>query len=178
MKILLNVWVSSHWCLSSSLHDLKAFKYNIYMLWKTLLLKKQNIFSKEKSHILLFLHLGDHEIRDHIYFNDLDWNALLRQKAEFIPQLDNEEDTSYFDSKSHDLVIFSFNVLCLCFVLFLLCYQYKRYANYINKLYIFLLFTNSTYFYWGMAGSQTSIETIAVCFAFFFTRTHAHELKA
>ena len=79
---------------------------------------------------MLFLHLGDHEIRDHIYFNDLDWNALLRQKAEFIPQLDNEEDTSYFDSKSRDLVMFSFNVLC--FVLFLLCYQYKRYAISIN----------------------------------------------
>lgn len=44
--------------------------------------------------------LGDHEIKIHIYFVGLDWDALLRQKAEFIPQLDDEEDTSYFDSKS------------------------------------------------------------------------------
>jgi hypothetical protein len=44
--------------------------------------------------------LGDHEIKIHIYFVELDWDALLRQKAEFIPQLDDEEDTSYFDSKS------------------------------------------------------------------------------
>ena len=44
--------------------------------------------------------LGDHEVKIHIYFVGLDWDALLRQKAEFIPQLDDEEDTSYFDSKS------------------------------------------------------------------------------
>ena len=34
-----------------------------------------------------------------MYFCGLDWNNLLRRKAEFIPQLDNDEDTSYFDSK-------------------------------------------------------------------------------
>ena len=44
--------------------------------------------------------LGDHEVKIHSYFVGLDWDALLRQKAEFIPQLDDEEDTSYFDSKS------------------------------------------------------------------------------
>ncbi|XP_028404478.1 microtubule-associated serine/threonine-protein kinase 2-like isoform X2 [Dendronephthya gigantea] len=43
--------------------------------------------------------LGDHEIKIHIYFAGLDWDALLRQKAEFIPQLDDEEDTSYFDTR-------------------------------------------------------------------------------
>lgn len=34
------------------------------------------------------------------FFTDLDWNGLLRQKAEFIPQLESEDDTSYFDSTS------------------------------------------------------------------------------
>uniref|UniRef100_A0A3B3C965 Microtubule associated serine/threonine kinase 2 n=1 Tax=Oryzias melastigma TaxID=30732 RepID=A0A3B3C965_ORYME len=32
--------------------------------------------------------------------NYLDWNGLLRQKAEFIPQLESEDDTSYFDTRS------------------------------------------------------------------------------
>lgn len=41
---------------------------------------------------------GAHEVKEHIYFQGLDWNSLLRQKAEFIPQLSNEDDTSYFDS--------------------------------------------------------------------------------
>lgn len=35
----------------------------------------------------------------HMFFLGLDWNGLLRQKAEFIPQLETEEDTSYFDSE-------------------------------------------------------------------------------
>lgn len=34
----------------------------------------------------------------HMFFLGLDWNGLLRQKAEFIPQLETEDDTSYFDS--------------------------------------------------------------------------------
>ena len=29
----------------------------------------------------------------------MDWNAILRQKADFIPQLEDEEDTSYFDMR-------------------------------------------------------------------------------
>lgn len=41
---------------------------------------------------------GAQEVKDHIYFDGLDWEGLLRQKAEFVPELDNEEDTSYFDS--------------------------------------------------------------------------------
>lgn len=39
-------------------------------------------------------------MREHNFFLGLNWTALLRQKAEFIPQLDGEDDTSYFDSKS------------------------------------------------------------------------------
>ncbi|XP_053675715.1 microtubule-associated serine/threonine-protein kinase 2 [Anopheles nili] len=42
---------------------------------------------------------GAHEVKEHCYFYGLDWNNLLRQKAEFVPQLDNEEDTSYFDTR-------------------------------------------------------------------------------
>ncbi|XP_063706020.1 microtubule-associated serine/threonine-protein kinase 3 [Culicoides brevitarsis] len=50
---------------------------------------------------------GAHEVKEHVYFNGMDWNSLLRQKAEFIPQLANDDDTSYFDTRldrySHDL---------------------------------------------------------------------------
>lgn len=47
---------------------------------------------------------GSSEIKDNPFFNFLNWDSLLRQKAEFVPQLDNEDDTSYFDSKSGDVV--------------------------------------------------------------------------
>ncbi|XP_064898524.1 microtubule-associated serine/threonine-protein kinase 3 isoform X7 [Columba livia] len=43
---------------------------------------------------------GAHEVKHHSFFLHLDWNGLLRQKAEFIPQLESEEDTSYFDTRS------------------------------------------------------------------------------
>lgn len=39
-------------------------------------------------------------MKQHPFFTELDWNSLLRQKAEFIPQLESEDDTSYFDSTS------------------------------------------------------------------------------
>ena len=29
----------------------------------------------------------------------MDWNAILRMKADFIPQLEDDEDTSYFDMR-------------------------------------------------------------------------------
>lgn len=38
-------------------------------------------------------------MKQHQFFHNLDWNSLLRQKAEFIPQLESEDDTSYFDSE-------------------------------------------------------------------------------
>ncbi|XP_047198765.1 microtubule-associated serine/threonine-protein kinase 2 isoform X3 [Hippoglossus stenolepis] len=41
-----------------------------------------------------------YEVKQHSFFTDLDWNSLLRQKAEFIPQLESEDDTSYFDTRS------------------------------------------------------------------------------
>uniref|UniRef100_A0A8C2EYH4 non-specific serine/threonine protein kinase n=1 Tax=Cyprinus carpio TaxID=7962 RepID=A0A8C2EYH4_CYPCA len=43
---------------------------------------------------------GAPEVKQHMFFNGLDWNGLLRQKAEFIPQLEAEDDTSYFDTRS------------------------------------------------------------------------------
>ena len=48
----------------------------------------------------LSLTAGLLEVRDHPFFDGVDWATLLKQKAEFIPQLQGEEDTSYFDSKS------------------------------------------------------------------------------
>ncbi|XP_028300705.1 microtubule-associated serine/threonine-protein kinase 1-like isoform X6 [Gouania willdenowi] len=43
---------------------------------------------------------GAFEVKQHSFFTDVDWNSLLRQKAEFIPHLESEEDTSYFDTRS------------------------------------------------------------------------------
>ncbi|XP_017165534.1 microtubule-associated serine/threonine-protein kinase 3 isoform X2 [Poecilia reticulata] len=43
---------------------------------------------------------GTKEVKSHMFFLGLDWNGLLRQKAEFVPQLESEEDTSYFDTRS------------------------------------------------------------------------------
>ncbi|XP_061117919.1 microtubule-associated serine/threonine-protein kinase 4 isoform X3 [Conger conger] len=43
---------------------------------------------------------GAYEVKHHQFFYNLDWNSLLRQKAEFIPQLESEDDTSYFDTRS------------------------------------------------------------------------------
>nr|XP_054606733.1 microtubule-associated serine/threonine-protein kinase 1 isoform X4 [Nothobranchius furzeri] len=43
---------------------------------------------------------GAFEVKQHSFFTAVDWNSLLRQKAEFIPHLESEEDTSYFDTRS------------------------------------------------------------------------------
>ncbi|NXF36857.1 MAST4 kinase, partial [Nyctibius bracteatus] len=43
---------------------------------------------------------GAYEVKQHKFFRGLDWNSLLRQKAEFVPQLESEDDTSYFDTRS------------------------------------------------------------------------------
>ncbi|XP_065132375.1 microtubule-associated serine/threonine-protein kinase 3 isoform X2 [Paramisgurnus dabryanus] len=43
---------------------------------------------------------GTAEVKHHHFFHGLDWSGLLRQKAEFIPQLETEDDTSYFDTRS------------------------------------------------------------------------------
>lgn len=41
---------------------------------------------------------GAHEVKGHLFFDGISWQGLLRQKAEFVPQLEHDEDTSYFDS--------------------------------------------------------------------------------
>ena len=42
---------------------------------------------------------GAQEVKEHAFFNLICWEDLLRQKAEFIPVLDDEDDTSYFDTR-------------------------------------------------------------------------------
>ena len=38
-------------------------------------------------------------VKEHPFFYGIDWENLLRQKAEFVPSLEGEDDTSYFDRK-------------------------------------------------------------------------------
>lgn len=42
---------------------------------------------------------GAMEVKTHPFLKDVCWEDLLRQKAGFVPQLENEEDTSYFDTR-------------------------------------------------------------------------------
>lgn len=42
---------------------------------------------------------GSIEVKSHPFLRDVCWEDLLRQKAGFVPQLENEEDTSYFDAR-------------------------------------------------------------------------------
>lgn len=49
-------------------------------------------------------------MKHHSFFLHLDWNGLLRQKAEFIPQLESEDDTSYFDSEAKAIPLFPCSV--------------------------------------------------------------------
>ncbi|KAK6036840.1 hypothetical protein COOONC_25655 [Cooperia oncophora] len=55
----------------------------------------EDLFSKVISGAII----GAPQLMAHPFFASLDFNTLLRQKAEFVPQLENEEDTSYFDSE-------------------------------------------------------------------------------
>lgn len=43
------------------------------------------------------------------FFAGLNFKSLLRQKAEFVPELKGEEDTSYFDARTDRFVTFVFN---------------------------------------------------------------------
>ncbi len=43
---------------------------------------------------------GAGQVKENFFFLYLDWDNLLRNKAEFIPQLDGPDDTSYFDTRS------------------------------------------------------------------------------
>jgi len=44
-------------------------------------------------------HRGAGEIKMHPWFDDVDWTDLARTKAAFIPTVDDETDTSYFEQK-------------------------------------------------------------------------------
>ncbi|KAI1240064.1 hypothetical protein IHE44_0011511 [Lamprotornis superbus] len=44
---------------------------------------------------------GAYEVKQHQFFRSLDWNSLLRQKAEFIPQLESEDDTTRSEKYHH-----------------------------------------------------------------------------
>lgn len=46
------------------------------------------------------------------FFAGLNFKSLLRQKAEFVPQLEGEEDTSYFDARTDRFVIFLLDSFC------------------------------------------------------------------
>ena len=43
---------------------------------------------------------GAGQVSSHPFFALIDFGTILRQKAEFVPQLENDEDTSYFDSRT------------------------------------------------------------------------------
>jgi microtubule-associated serine/threonine kinase len=64
------------------------------------------IQSEAKSIILAFLDLDVQNrltnpelIKEHPYFKGIEWENILRKKAQFIPELQNDEDTSYFDPR-------------------------------------------------------------------------------
>ncbi|CAN8270243.1 unnamed protein product [Cochlearia groenlandica] len=42
---------------------------------------------------------GATEVKQHIFFKDINWNTLARQKAAFVPESDSATDTSYFRSR-------------------------------------------------------------------------------
>jgi microtubule-associated serine/threonine kinase len=42
---------------------------------------------------------GAHEIRAHPFCACINWNTLLREKADFVPVLESPDDTSYFDTR-------------------------------------------------------------------------------
>ncbi|KAL4927093.1 protein kinase RIM15 [Aspergillus undulatus] len=50
---------------------------------------------------------GGAEIRDHPWFSDINWDTLLEDKAQFVPNLENPEDTEYFDARGATLQAFT-----------------------------------------------------------------------
>lgn len=50
---------------------------------------------------------GGEEIRSHPWFEDLSWDTLLQDDAQFVPQLENPEDTEYFDARGATLQSFT-----------------------------------------------------------------------
>lgn len=50
---------------------------------------------------------GGTEIRNHPWFEDIHWDTLLEDKAQFVPNLENPEDTEYFDARGATLQAFT-----------------------------------------------------------------------
>ena len=47
------------------------------------------------------------ELRSHPLFEGLDWDSLLDMEAPFVPNPDDEMDTTYFDGENEDNIIMS-----------------------------------------------------------------------
>ncbi|KAG7037059.1 putative serine/threonine protein kinase IREH1 [Cucurbita argyrosperma subsp. argyrosperma] len=43
--------------------------------------------------------IGAHEVKQHMFFKDINWDTLARQKAAFVPTSESALDTSYFTSR-------------------------------------------------------------------------------
>ncbi|KAI0438106.1 putative response regulator receiver RIM15p [Xylaria telfairii] len=50
---------------------------------------------------------GGEEIRSHPWFTGMNWDTLLQDEAQFVPQPENPEDTEYFDSRGATLQSFT-----------------------------------------------------------------------
>jgi serine/threonine-protein kinase RIM15 len=50
---------------------------------------------------------GGEEIRNHPWFEDINWDTLLEDEAQFVPQPENPEDTEYFDARGAVLQSFA-----------------------------------------------------------------------
>lgn len=49
---------------------------------------------------------GGEEIRNHPWFKDVNWDTLLQDEPQFVPQPENPEDTEYFDARGATLQSF------------------------------------------------------------------------
>lgn len=50
---------------------------------------------------------GGAEIKNHSWFSDITWDTLLQDEPQFVPQLENPEDTEYFDNRGATLQSFT-----------------------------------------------------------------------
>ena len=50
---------------------------------------------------------GGDEIRKHAWFDDINWDTLLEDEAQFVPAPENPEDTEYFDARGATLQAFA-----------------------------------------------------------------------
>ncbi|GAB1311435.1 rim15, signal transduction response regulator [Madurella fahalii] len=50
---------------------------------------------------------GGEEIRNHPWFRDVNWDTLLQDEPQFVPQPENPEDTEYFDARGATLQSFA-----------------------------------------------------------------------